>query len=289
MNLLGWTVRLPLGVQAVLGLLTVLLDVYMMLRIMNDNALYGCRTYLAPSLFVLLLCGMPFVLPLTEGLIALPLLLTGCFILLTAYQQDRAVSEYAAAFILFGTAIMLVPGWVWLIPFVYVACGLQRTLTVRTFLASLLGLITPFWITAGILFCSDEMAHFVVPFTRMAEVSPFAFAAVPAELVWSFLLIIVLTLPPLISYPSAAAGLKERTRMAWLFLITLCIGTLLTGAILPASETSLFPLAASLCGLLATQMLTTHTRARGIYLLVTAVLLTLYLTHPLWNRSLTFL
>jgi len=289
MKFIGWTVLPPLGMQVATGLVLILINVYLMARLQAKNALFANRTNLAQSLFLLLLCGTPFIFPLTEGLIGMTLVLIGICILLTTFQQERSVSEYMSAFMLFGTAVLLIPVWVWFLPFLFLGYGSIRSLGWRTFLSSLLGLVTPFWIAAGVLFLIDEMGHFRSLFMEMAYAKPFGYATVPSEQLRALLLVTVFALPSIISYPFSASRLKERTRVSYSFLIILCFGALLVCLIMPTRLASLYGLLACLCSLLLTRMLlAVSSHSRWIYLLVTVVMLILYITLPLWTDSSIF-
>ena len=63
LSLFGFVFQLPLNVQLGACLLLMLTDIYLMLRIISNNSLYSTRTYFAPSLFLMLICGAPFALP----------------------------------------------------------------------------------------------------------------------------------------------------------------------------------------------------------------------------------
>lgn len=289
LTLFGWTFQLPFAVQLGVGMLLMLMDIYLLLRIMSENALYDTRTYFAPSLFLMLICGAPFTLPLTTGQICLTLTLFSILILLTSYQQKRAVSEYVAAFLFFGIATLFAPHWIYLIPFLFIGCSFIGSLTGRTFLAALLGLIAPWWIAAGVLFFLDGIDSFCLPFLELVRFSPIDYTSLPVEHIASMLLVILLLLPALISYPSAAPSLKERTRVAYSLLITLLIGVLLFCFLQPQQIDNLFPLFACLTSLLISRLLLTpFVRSKPIFQEILIFLLIVYLTCPLWMPLLTF-
>ena len=289
LTLFGWTFQLPFAVQAGIGMLLILMDLYLMLRIISENALYDTRTYFAPALFLMLLCGAPFTLPLTAGLVGLTLTLFCILILLTSYQQQRAVSEYASGFFFFGIATLFAPHWLYLIPFLFIGCSFIGSLTGRTFLAALLGLIAPWWIAAGVLFFLDGIGNFCLPFLEIARFSPIDYTHLPIGVIASLLLAVLLALPALLSYPSAAPSLKERTRVAYALLITLSIGVLLFCFVQPQQIDNLFPLLACLVSLLVSRMLlSASVRGKKIFLAIIVFLLIVYLSCPLWMPLLTF-
>ena len=289
LSLFGFVFQLPLHVQLGACLLLMLIDVYLMLRIISNNSLYSTRTYFAPSLFLMLICGAPFALPFTAGLITLTLTLISISILLSSYEQTRAISEYVSAFVFFGIATLFVPKWMYLLPFLFIGCSFIGTLTFRAFLASLLGLIAPYWIAAGVLFIIDEFSHFTLPFLEMARFSPIDYAHLPLEQIFSFALVTLFSLPAVFTLPRSFQSLNERTRVAYSFLITLLVGLLLLSGFQPTLFENFFPLFACLTSLLVNQMLLAIPKRKNwMGLLTIIVLLIVYLTRPLWMLLSTF-
>lgn len=298
LTLFGWSPAMLPAVQLGVGVLLTLLDAALLVRLVGENALFDTRSSLgnlrptsphpqSPVFFLLMACA-PFALPLTAGSVSLPLTILAILILVTTHQQQRSVSEYFSAFLLLGLASLFVPQWLLIVPFVLMGCMLLGSLTLRTFLAALLGLITPWWTAAGVLYLMDGMERFVTPFREFVLLPSIGhLAALPLGQLCGLVVVTLLALPALIHYPAVGPTLKERSRVVWLFLILLLAGTLLLTYTQPQLVPLLYPLLAALISLFVAQLVFTlhNRRSRTVCQLMILVVLLLYATRPLWMPS----
>lgn len=297
-SLFGWSPALLPAVQLGVGVLLTLGTAALLVRLVGANALFDTRSSLVSlrprsphpqsPVFLLLMACTPFALPLTAGTVTLPLTILAILILVTTHQQQRSVSEYFSAFLLLGLASLFVPQWLLIVPFVLMGCMLLGSLTLRTFLAALLGLITPWWTAAGVLYLMDGMERFVTPFREFVLLPSIGhLAALPLGQLCGLVVVTLLALPALIHYPAVGPTLKERSRVVWLFLILLLAGTLLLTYAQPQLVPLLYPLLAALISLFVAQLVFTlhNRRSRTICQLMILVVLLLYATRPLWMPS----
>lgn len=298
LSLFGWTFHIQPIVRLGAGVLLTLVDAVLLVRLVGENALFDTRSSLgnlrhtshhpqSPVFFVLMGCA-PFALPLTAGSVCLPLTIVALIILVSTHQQKRTVGEYFSAFLLLGLATLFVPQWLLLFPFVLIGGLLLGSLTFRTFLAALLGLIAPWWTAAGVLFLMDEPERFVTLWQTLVHFPSLGqLAALPLGLLCGLVVVTLLALSGLIHYPVVGPTLKERARVAWLCLILLLLGTLLLAYAQPLLLPLLYPLLAALTSLFVAQLVFTlhNRRSRTICQLVILVVILLYATRPLWMPS----
>lgn len=288
LSLFGLSFKLPLPVQLGCGATLVLLDAWLVFRIVNENVMFRKRNYLSQGLFLVLMAGTPFVLSLISALVCLTLTLLAVLILLNTFGQQRAVGAYCTSFMLIGLSVVLIPQWIYLLPFLLIGCASIRTLNMRTFLAAMLGFVVPFWIGAGLLFLSDGIGNFLISFNEIVHLSPISCRHLSPTQWPVFLLILLLALPALFHYPSTTYQLKERSRIAYALFITLFVGALLLACLQPPMTGKLFPLLACISCILVTQMVLTLRERRGrVYRIALIILLLLYMTCSQWMPLLT--
>lgn len=297
-SLFGCSPALLPAVQLGVGVLLTLGTAALLVRLVGANALFDTRSSLVSlrprsphpqsPVFLLLMACTPFALPLTAGTVTLPLTILSILILVTTHQQQQSVGEYFSAFLLLGLSSLFIPQWQLLVPFVLMGCLLLGSLTLRTFFAALLGLIAPWWTAAGVLFLMDGMERLVIPFRAYVLLPSIGqLAALPLGQLCGLVVMTLLALPALIHYPAVGPTLKERSRVVWLFLILLLVGTLLLTYAQPQLLPLLYPLLAALISLFVAQLaFTLHSRrSRTICQLMILVVLLLYATRPLWMPS----
>lgn len=265
----------------------VILSTYMLYRLSGEYAMYNVRTHFGMALFMAVFGGPAFVASSLSGMISLMLALGALFILFSTYQQTQAVGEYQLSFLLLGLATILSPKWMLLVPVFFASCGLLRSMTGRTALASLIGLITPYWIAAGVLFLCDEIDHFFIPFQQLSTFSPVDYSCVTATWIVSFVLLMFMALPALFLYPTSVYSVKEKARVGYLFLFILFLCTTLLLLLQPQLIGEFLPLLMFEACLTVTQMLLAHNeRFVGTYLLLLLIIYALYASEPYWGVSL---
>lgn len=117
-----------------------------MLLLNNMNALIRIYSRLVTCAFLALSCAACFLFAdLREGVTML--LLVACYIILfQGYQNSEATGIVYFGFLMLGLASMVCPQILWFVPIFWVMLATNLLLlTWRTWTASLLGLLTPFW------------------------------------------------------------------------------------------------------------------------------------------------
>lgn len=168
-----WTwggVSTELGV----GFLLVGLTAFVLVDFNNSNALLRVRSRMVSSVYLVLM-GVLSWLHAFQPDALLPLCVLGCYYLLFRTYQSRAPQGYAFhAFLCIGLGTLIFPRLLLFVPFYWLAMLVQlRSLTLRSFTASLLGLALPLWLVDGYHFVMaepllvapmwHELSHFSAP------------------------------------------------------------------------------------------------------------------------------
>ena len=149
---------------------------YLMMELNNSNALIRIYSRMVSCSFMILACTA---LPLFQSLDTA--LVTLCFItfLLAAfnsYQDKQAVGWIFYAFLALSIASTIFPQVLFFIPFIWLFMAyLLMTFSVRTFGASLIGLLTPYSFILPVCVLTDHMDFFDNLYCQFTDFRPILF------------------------------------------------------------------------------------------------------------------
>lgn len=117
---------------------------YLLLEMNNRCHMLRVRSRMMSSTFLLLMATLPMYHPLHPALLALPCVAWANLLLFSVYQKREPVGSIFYAFLLWGVgACVCMPLWL-VVPVLWLCCGHHlRILTLRTWMASIFGLLVP--------------------------------------------------------------------------------------------------------------------------------------------------
>lgn len=137
-----------------------LLGIGMALQYMSSEfRLIRVRSFFPFFLFCLLGGTFLPVLPLNGAALSSLLLILSCYRLFRALDhgfESRAVFD---ASVLLAMASVLQSRLIWLMPAIWLVMGVLQVFNLRSFLASILGMLSVFWIIGGISFLMGDYAY----------------------------------------------------------------------------------------------------------------------------------
>jgi hypothetical protein len=162
-------------------------------------------------------------------------------------------------------------------------------LSLRTFIASLFGLLTPYWfgIAAVLLFYKGDLTPFTSHFLPLTEVTFFtAYSSIPLSHYMTYAFLVILTITGIIHFLRTSYNDKIRTRQLYYNIMFLDIVVLVLLPLFPQQYDLLFRPAIILTSpLIGHFVALTRTRITNIafyIILITALLLTAF---NLWTSS----
>lgn len=249
------------------------------------------------TLFFMSCAINPQLAPWQGGTVYLMLLVGAYHILINTYRNHTAMGSYFTAFCLIGIASLYCPQILYAAPLWMLCSGFMQSLHLRTALASLLGLLTPYWTAFCVLFLTDNtsLTHsFVEKLTMstehastpihipLGEGNTIAIPMMAIQMVWTLLLAV-----PAIVHHILSSTSKVRTRanrhMQIGILMTLLIGTL----ILPSLYTALQPAVVTLTAILSYDIFIDERKGRNVWL-ITSFCIWLLIVGLVWSNFLTY-
>lgn len=262
-----------------------------MVEMNNRNALIRTYSRMVSCSFLVLTTMAANLLYSIDIWIVQLCMIASCTILLSCYQDKRAVGKVFYAFLLIGIASVFFIQVIFFVPFLWVMmCTNLMSFSMRGLFASLFGLLTPYWLLAGYYIFDGSVMTLVAHVRSMADFSPLFRYNFTDQHVWvTFAFIMLISIIGIIHFLRNSYKDKIRTRMIYEMFIFM---TFLIFAFVILQPQHILPLTAILLVnasvLIAHYITLTGTRVTNISFFL-IILLTLALTvYNIWIPSLTF-
>lgn len=151
------------------------ISVYLMIELNNRNALIRIYSRMVSCSFIFLTCLNSLLFPSTSGTV-LQLATVAFFVLsFPCYQDRQAAGHTFYAFMVIGIASLFQVQILYVVPFCWLLMMVSfYSFSLRTFFASLLGLLTPYWIVSAYFLYYQDFSTPVRHFLPLLE-DPFTF------------------------------------------------------------------------------------------------------------------
>ncbi len=268
-----------------------LVAAYLMVELNNINALLRIYSRMVSCSFLALTSLAAFQFSSLQGSIAQLCFVVFYICLFHAYQEKRGAGWVFYAFFCLGMASTVFVQIVFLVPFLWLILGRYlMALSARTFWASILGIIAPYWFVVVYYLGTNRMDDFVAHFAELGHFSPlFDYSSVSEHQIITFLFVALLALIGTIHFLRRSFLDKIRTRM--LFHIFIHVNVLIVVFIIlqPQHFDVLLKLMmVNTSILIAHYIALTRTRTTNIsfyFMIAAALFLTIY---NLWIPSLIY-
>lgn len=144
--------------------------VYLLIELSNQNALLRVRSRMVSSTFILLSCTAPMLFPQFSGAVVQLCFVAALLLLFHTYQNSQTMGLTYYAFLALGLSSLVWVHVLWYVPVVWLLMATQlQSLSGRTWMASLLGLVTPYWFASLWLIFNQDFSPIVDHFTELAS------------------------------------------------------------------------------------------------------------------------
>lgn len=290
---LGTGVWLLAGVihqQWWIQLACLLLSTAVMTELDNNNAFIRIYSRMVPVAFVLLSCAATFLFPSMPGGIFQLCLVTSLYTLFRCYQDQQAAGWTFYTFLLLSLGSLAQAQALWFVPVMWLLMATTiYCFSWRTFAASLLGLLCPYWFAmAGILVGNQgdfapltthlgQLAHYPLPdgqhWLQMPQLLTFA-------------LVTVLTVTGIIHFTHNSFHDKIRTRQLYYSMMMLYAAATLAVCLQPQhADMMLRVMIVTGSPFIGHFIALTHTRITNIAFCVIIGALALLTAFNLWMSS----
>ena len=222
----------------------------------------------------------------TVAFAALLFLLSFVVLLFTQYATNT-VGMLFTSFMLLGVLSFIVPHSLYFLPLYLLFCSMTNTLSVRGVAASLLGLLTPFWLVMGTAYVLPGVN--VITESFMAALPAIFDVEFPSFSLPNMLLLIFelsVLLPAMFLFVGGTSPAKPLLRRRLSFITVAAVYLLLLCTIVSGGAQFFYTCQLPFVAILASYVLARkETKLLNIYFVILNVLMIAIATSPLWLNS----
>jgi hypothetical protein len=266
-----------------------ILSVLMMMRINSKNLLIRIYSRSVSVAFIGLSCAAVSLFPSWTGAIVQLCCIGALMLIFDSYQEDQSVGLSFYAFLLLGVGSMIDVHIVFYLPLLWMMMKvIVYALSWRTFLASLLGFVTPYWFMAcWLIWQKNGDLQAIVSMFAVQDIlqHPFDFGAVPLadQFVIGFTTLLLMT--GSIHFLHSSFRDKIRVRQIYYGFITLGCFSLALLILQPRNELAYRMLLLATSPLAGHYWALTNSRLSNIIVCILAAALIIVTAVSLWMSS----
>ena len=208
------------------GMLFMILIAYIIQRISDIEMLIRERTRLVFLLFVLLMSTNVGLIPFKEVTIVLLCLVFMIYRLFNAYQLPEATGKLFIAGVLIGVAGLFIPQALWFMPLVWIGMYQFLSLSYRSFLASLIGMLTIYWLVLAWCVWTNDFSMFTTLFLSLSDFNFLSIFLVFRYYQLGFIGIVLLMVVAFFLIKRDAINNRVRVRQMLSFLLNMSVWSL---------------------------------------------------------------
>lgn len=264
---------------------------FLMMVLNNVNVLIRIYSRMVSCSFLVLSCAACFLFDsMGDGIVQL-CIIASYLTLFRTYQDNRSVGWTFYAFLCIGLASLVFVQIVYFLPFLWLLMSIRlNALSWRTWGASLLGLLTPYWFVSCLLVYQGDFDVLINHILGLAQFAPLGdYSSVTLSQLLAFILIVALALTGAVHYWRQSYNDKIRVRQLYGFFLFMNVLSVLFLVLQPQHYGVLLRLLiVNTAPLIAHFISLTRTRVTNIAFYVIVVACFALTAYHLWTSSLSF-
>jgi hypothetical protein len=269
------------------------LSALMMVLLNNNNALIRVYSRSVSAFFIGLSCMACFLFPSMEGAIAQLCFSTSLLMLYRTYQDKTFVGTVFYTYVFIGLGSLADIQLLWFVPILWIIqAGFIFSIGIKSFFASLLGLILPYWFFAAwtLFWNGSDFSPFVNHFIPLVTFQNFYdYHTIPWSHLLTFIFIVVLAVTGIIHFLRKSYLDKIRVRQVYYSLFLLDVTAMVFGILQPQHYDLVLRLMIITTSPLIAHFVTfTNTRITNIAFYVITGTMLLLTGYHLWISSFIF-
>ncbi len=276
--------NLPQWATSLLGFLLYAIVGYSLIALNNLFGFIRMRASVQTSVYFIMVAICPFIHRLYAGNIASAFLIIAFYFLFKSYQQIHSSGILFYTFLFMGLGSLFLPQLIFFIPIFWIGAYNLQSLSFKSFLASIIGFVLPYWFLLGHAYFYNDMKLFYAPFQELAAFYPIDFAKeIPVwtltTLSYVFLIYIISSIHCIMTgYED-----KRQTRVYLNFLIFLNFCFFLYILLQPAQSIQILPMLLVGVSILAGHLfILTKSRSSNVFFIFTIACLAGLFGFNIW-------
>ena len=261
------------------------LAAFLMMELNAIHALIRIYSRMVSCVFIMLMCMICFLFSSIPGAITQVCIIAATMLLLNSYQDKEATGWIYYSFLMMGFASLAFIHMLYYIPVLWLIMLFQlQSLSWRTWVASLLGIVTPYWFWCCWLGWNGNLPTLVDHFLPMGDFSkPFDLSILSTHLLITLAFVLLMAIIGTIHYIRKHHDDKIRIRLIYGGFMWLSLITTLFLFLQPHHYDVLIRiLIINMAPLLGHFMALTHTRLTNIAFFVIIAITLLITGYNLW-------
>ena len=262
-------------------------SVYAMMHLNNANLMIRIYSRSVSAAYILLTCAAVWLFPSIHGAVIQLGTILVLALLFSCHQNKETQGRTFYIFAIMSIISILEPHYLLFIPIVYLLMATTiYSICFRSFIASIIGIITPYWLYAGWLLLNNpeypsQVLHIITRFTEIQWVTNYMVLTEPQILY--FILLTVIFIIGTIHFWVTSYMDKIRVRQIYYSLILLTFYTILLLAIQPQMYNVLiYMMTIAVSPIIAHFVSLTRTRLSNIFFIVLMIVIMLLTGINLW-------
>ena len=272
-----WKDCLYLAITAIIG--------YLMIEMNTAFTMIRTRTTMPVCIFWMIATSLFFLRPFEWGNLVPLAFLLSVYQLFQSYESSSPAIPIYHAFFFISLGSLAFPPFIYFAPILWGSMIPFRSLNGKSLLASLLGIITPYWLLFGYAFYFDQMSLFLDPLKEMIRFYPIEYGHLTVSEIASWGIITLLLIISGFHYWQISYMDKTRTRIYHSFLVIVGLCVTLWSILQPIYLHELIVIQLICAAFLGGHLFTlTRNRFSGILFIVTFILFILLMSFNLWMQ-----
>lgn len=267
-----------------------ILSALLVMRINSENLLIRIYSRSVSVSFIFLSCAAVFLFPSWTGSVVQLCCIAALTLLFECYQDDTCVGKSFYAFLLLGIGTLFDANVIFYLPLLWLIMKvIVYALSWRTFLASLLGLLTPYWFLCGwLLWQKNGDFQAIVHMFAVQNILqfPFGYDAVPLSNQLFFAFTCLLMIIGSFHFIQSSFRDKIRVRQIYYGFMTLGLFSLALLILQPQNELAYRMLIFATSPLIGHYWALTNSRFSNVIFCILTVALLILTAANLWMPSL---
>jgi len=206
-----------------LGLLLIILTAFLIQRINDIEMLIRERTRLVFMIFFLLSSTNIGIIPFNNVTFVLLCLVLMIYELFQTFHLPEAKGKFFNAGVYIGVASLFMPQMLWFMLLLWIGMYQLLSLNIRSFLASLLGLLTVYWLVLTWCVWKHDYSMFTLLFNSLTDFHLFSFFLTFRYFHIGFIVIALLMIPVFFNIKVDAINNRLRIRQMLSFLLNMTV------------------------------------------------------------------
>ena len=240
---------------------------FLMVELNNSNALIRIYSRMVSCSFITMICLSTFLSHSTSAMLLSICVVMSFIMTFLTYQDKNATGHTFYSFLSLGLATLIDVKMLFYAPVMWIAMYFYlRSFTPRTFVASVLGLICPYWFVSVYFIYTNNFTLAAEHFSQLGEYGMVAdFSVVPNPAIVAICFVLTLSITGIIHYLRNRINDKTRTRMLYNTFILVDLASIVFVILQPQHYITLLTiLIVTTSPLIAHFIALTHTRITNI-------------------------